>query len=67
MKKRYFYRLQTIISNIVDKMGQASGIAQELKSPITSAEKLMRSDHILYLMTEETSQGYIMLYYIIKY
>lgn len=46
-----------IISNIVDKMGQASGIAQELRSPITSAEKLMRSDHILYLMTEQTSQG----------
>jgi len=52
-----FYRLRTIISNIVDKMGQASGIAQELRSPITSAEKLMRSDHILYLMTEEISQG----------
>lgn len=38
-------------------MGQASGIAQELKSPITSAEKLKRSDHILYLMIEEISQG----------
>lgn len=38
-------------------MGQASGVAQELKSPITSADKLMRSDHILYLMTEQTSQG----------
>lgn len=54
----YFYRLQKIISNIIDKMGEASGIAQELKSPITSAEKLMRSDHTLYLMTEQTSPGY---------
>lgn len=52
-----YYRLQSIIAKIVDKMGQASGVAQELKSPITSAEKLMRSDHILYLMTEQTSQG----------
>jgi hypothetical protein len=46
-----------IISNILDKMGEASGIAQELKSPITSAEKLRRSDHTLYLMTEHTPQG----------
>lgn len=46
-----------MISNIVDKMGEASGIAQELKTPITSAEKLMRSDHTLYLMTEQISQG----------
>lgn len=38
-------------------MGQASGVAQDLKSPITSADKLMRSDHILYLMTEEIAQG----------
>jgi len=46
-----------IISNILDKMGEASGVAQQLKSPITSAEKLKRSDHILYLMTEQTSPG----------
>lgn len=38
-------------------MGQASGIAQELKSPITSAEKMRNSDHILYLMTEQISSG----------
>lgn len=55
--KYYVYRLQMVISKVLDKMGEASGIAQELKSPITSAEKLMRSDHILYLMTEQTSQG----------
>jgi len=58
--------LRTIISNIVDKMGQASGVAQELRSPITSAEKLMRSDHILYLMTEETSQGHFVVVGLLK-
>lgn len=58
--------LQTIITNILDKMGQASGIAQELKSPITSAEKLMRSDHILYLMTEQTSPGHFVVVGLLK-
>lgn len=58
--------LQMIISNILDKMGQASGIAQELKSPITSAEKLMRSDHILYLMTEQTSPGHFVVVGLLK-
>lgn len=52
-----FHRLQKIIANIVDKMGQASAVAQDLKSPITSADKLQHSDHILYLMTEQTSPG----------
>lgn len=51
------YRLKKVISQVVDKMGQASAVAQDLKSPITSAEKLMRSEHLLYLMTEQTSQG----------
>ncbi|VVC30102.1 Hypothetical protein CINCED_3A024697 [Cinara cedri] len=58
--------LQMMISNIVDKMGEASGIAQELKSPITSAEKLMRSDHILYLMTEQISQGHFVVVGLLK-
>jgi len=59
-------KLQSMIAKIVDKMGQASGVAQELKSPITSAEKLMRSDHILYLMTEQTSQGYFVVVGLLK-
>lgn len=36
---------------IVDEMGKASAVAQELKFPITSADKLVNSDHILYMMT----------------
>jgi alpha-tubulin N-acetyltransferase 1 len=58
--------LQRMISNVLDKMGIASGIAQELKSPITSAEKLMRSDHILYLMTEQTSPGHFVVVGLLK-
>jgi len=46
-----------IIANIIDKMGQASAIAQDLKYPITSADKLKHSENILYLMTEQTSPG----------
>lgn len=37
---------------IIDEMGKASAIAQELKMPITSSDKLVNSDHILYMMTE---------------
>jgi len=37
---------------IIDEMGKASAIAQELKMPITSGDKLANSDHILYMMTE---------------
>jgi alpha-tubulin N-acetyltransferase 1 len=37
---------------IIDEMGKASAVAQELKLPVTSADKLANSDHILYLMTE---------------
>lgn len=36
-------------------MGKASAVAQELKSPVTSADKLVNSDHIIYLMTEHNN------------
>lgn len=48
--------LRKIVSDVVDDMGRASAVAQELKSPITSAEKLSRSDHAVYLMTEKISR-----------
>ncbi|XP_050537338.1 alpha-tubulin N-acetyltransferase 1-like isoform X2 [Daktulosphaira vitifoliae] len=50
-------QLKAALSIIIDKMGTASGIAQELKIPITSAEKLEHSDHIIYLMIETSSEG----------
>jgi len=40
------------MSLIIDEMGKASAVAQELKSPITSANKLVNSDHVIYMMTE---------------
>lgn len=39
---------------IIDEMGKASARAQDLKMPITTAEKLSKSDHVIYLMTEQT-------------
>lgn len=37
---------------IVDEMGKVSAMARELRSPITSAEMLINSDHILYMFIE---------------
>lgn len=45
---------------IVDEMGKASAVAQELKLPITSANKLIDSDHIIYVMTEHNRPGYVL-------
>ncbi|XP_050435795.1 alpha-tubulin N-acetyltransferase 1-like isoform X2 [Adelges cooleyi] len=58
--------LQAAISKILDDVGLASGIAQDLKMPITSAEKLRRSDHTLYLMTEITSEGHLVVVGLLK-
>lgn len=46
------------MSMIIDEMGKASAVAQELKSPITSADKLAKSDHIIYMMTEHNTSEY---------
>lgn len=43
----------------IDEMGKASAVAQELKTPVTSADKLVNSDHIVYLMTEHDKPGYV--------
>lgn len=47
---------------IIDEMGKMSAISQELKSPITSADRLVHSDHILYMMTESNKSGYVPIY-----
>jgi len=36
-------------------MGKASAVAQDLESPITSADKLINSDNVIYMMTEQTT------------
>lgn len=40
---------------IIDEMGKASAVAQELKLPVTSANRLVNSNHILYMMTEHNT------------
>jgi len=37
---------------IIDEMGKASAVSQELKLPITSSNRLVNSDHEIYMMTE---------------
>lgn len=44
---------------IIDEMGKASARAQDLKMPITTAEKLSKSDHIVYLLSEQTNEEYV--------
>ncbi|XP_050441720.1 alpha-tubulin N-acetyltransferase 1-like [Adelges cooleyi] len=58
--------LQKMVGLIVDGMGNASAVAQELKSPVTSAEKLVNSDHILYVMTEHLKEGHFAVVGIMK-
>lgn len=41
---------------IIDEMGKASARAQDLKIPITTSEKLSKSDHTIYLLSEQTNE-----------
>lgn len=42
---------------IIDEMGKASALAQDLPLPITSSNKLVNSDNIIYMMTEHNTPG----------
>lgn len=54
-----FYSLQRRVAMIIDEMGKASARAQDLKMPITTAEKLSKSDHTIYLMSEQAEGEYV--------
>ncbi|KAE9542641.1 hypothetical protein AGLY_002552 [Aphis glycines] len=47
------YDLKNKLRLIIDEIGKMSAIAQELELPITSATKLINSDHVIYMMTEQ--------------
>jgi len=51
--------LQRKVAMIIDEMGKASARAQDLKIPITTAEKLSKSDHIIYLLSEQINEEYV--------
>jgi len=55
--------LQNRIGMIIDEMGKLSAMAQGLKTPLTTAEKLADSDHIVYMMIEHntTSPNFIVI------
>ncbi|KAI8034448.1 alpha-tubulin N-acetyltransferase 2 [Drosophila gunungcola] len=40
------------LSQILDLMGQRSAVAQKLNHPVTSAEKLVDTDHVVYLKAD---------------
>lgn len=52
-----FYSLKNILRLIIDEMGKASAVAQEFKVPITSTNRLVNSDHVIYMMTEHSTPG----------
>ena len=50
------YTVQQRVSDILDVMGEASAIAQELRQPITSGAKLrMQDEHVVYLLIDRAS------------
>ena len=50
------HSVQQRVSDILDAMGQASAIAQDLRQPITSGAKLrMQDEHVAYLLIDRTS------------
>lgn len=58
--------LKNKMKMIIDEMGKASAVAQELKLPVTSADKLANSDHILYMMTEHDKPEHFSVVGILK-
>lgn len=50
--------VQERVSDIMDSMGQASALAQDLRQPITSGAKLrMQDEHTVYLLVDRHSNG----------
>ncbi|KAL5241783.1 hypothetical protein ACI65C_009193 [Semiaphis heraclei] len=47
--------LRNNLRSIIDEMGKVSAMTQNLESPITSANKLINSDHVIYMMTEQNT------------
>lgn len=54
-----FYSIRRRVAMIIDEMGKASARAQDLKMPITSADKLSKSDNIIYLLTEQINEEFV--------
>ncbi|CAI6365413.1 unnamed protein product [Macrosiphum euphorbiae] len=49
------HELRNNLRLIIDEIGKSSAIAQHLEFPITSAQKLLNSDHVIYMMTEQNT------------
>jgi alpha-tubulin N-acetyltransferase 1 len=58
--------LKNKMAVIIDEMGKASAVAQELKLPITSTDKLINSEHIIYMMTEHNTSDHFAVVGILK-
>lgn len=42
------------ISEVINVIGESSAKAQGLSKPVTTVQKLRNSDHIVYLLAEDT-------------
>jgi alpha-tubulin N-acetyltransferase 1 len=58
--------LKNKMAFIIDEMGKLSAVAQEIKTPITSAHKLVNSDHMIYMMTEHSTPEHFSVVGILK-
>lgn len=46
----------TRISEIINEVGEASARAQGLSKPVTTAQKLRNSDHVVYIISENSGR-----------
>lgn len=44
------------VSEIINEIGETSATSQGLSVPVTSSDKLRRSDHILYVLNEKNDK-----------
>lgn len=52
----FFRETATRVSEIINEVGEASARAQGLSKPVTTAQKLRNSDHIVYIISENSGR-----------
>ncbi|XP_063701267.1 alpha-tubulin N-acetyltransferase isoform X3 [Culicoides brevitarsis] len=55
-KKRWYKEATAKIAEVVNDIGETSAKSQGLSVPVTSGEKLRRSDHVIYLLNEKNDK-----------
>uniref|UniRef100_A0A336LXH3 CSON003497 protein n=1 Tax=Culicoides sonorensis TaxID=179676 RepID=A0A336LXH3_CULSO len=55
-KKRWYKEATARIAEIINEIGEASAKTQDLCVPVTTGDKLRRSDHVIYLLNEKNDR-----------